>query len=74
LTRKAIQLDEEFESKARPITERYIREQEKAGIEVIRFTGKDAEFYLRTAREAAWKEFEKLDPENTAKFRKLLGD
>lgn len=72
LTKKAIQLDLEYEEKAKPITARYIAEQEKAGIQVIKFTGKDAEEYLRKAREAGWAEFEKLDPENAPKFRKLI--
>lgn len=73
LTRKAIQLDYEFEEKwAKPQNAKYLADQAKSGIEVIRLQGKAAEDYLAKAREAGWAEFEKLDPENTAKFRKLI--
>jgi TRAP-type C4-dicarboxylate transport system substrate-binding protein len=73
LTKKAVQLDMEFEEKwAKPLNAKYAAEQQKAGIEVIKLEGKQAQDYLAKAREAGWAEFEKLDPENAAKFRKLI--
>jgi TRAP-type C4-dicarboxylate transport system substrate-binding protein len=73
LTKKAIQLDYEFEEKwAKPQNAKYLAEQEKAGIQPITLKGAAAEEYLRKARDAGWAEYEKLDPENAAKFRKLI--
>ncbi|WP_227421452.1 TRAP transporter substrate-binding protein DctP [Pacificispira spongiicola] len=49
-----------------------LKRQEEAGIQVISFTGADAEKYLETAREAGWAEFIKTNPENGEKIKGLL--
>lgn len=43
-------------------------------MQVIELKGKVAEDYIKKSYDSAWEEFDKLDPENAAKFKKLLND
>ena len=69
---KRFEIEDTADNEAK--NERYRKEQAAAGVEVVRLTGKDAEYFLKTAQEAGWAEHMKLDPENAAKLRKLIAD
>ncbi len=74
LTKQAIEFQLRSAKAAKEKNEFYRKQQAAAGVKVIRFTGKMAEQYIRTAYESAWAEHMKLDPVNTPKLRKLIAD
>ena len=47
--------------------------QEQEGIQVIRLDGSDAERYLETADEAAWRSIVEISPEHGPELRRLAG-
>jgi len=74
LTQHSRKFETEFDKRYAAKTEAYLKEQKDAGVQVIEFKGKVAEDYLKLADSAAWEEFEKLDPENTPKLKKLISE
>lgn len=52
--------------------EKAMQMQAEAGIEVIEFTGEDAEYYLNTAYEAAWEDVLEAAPENGPRLKELM--
>lgn len=74
LTQHSTKFEAEYDKRYAPKTEAYLKEQKDAGVQVIEFTGKVAEDYIKQAYESAWAEFMQLDPENTPKIKKLIYD
>jgi len=74
LNQHALKFEAEYDKRYAPKTEAYLKEQKDAGVQVIELKGKVAEDYIKKSYDAAWEEFEKLDPENTAKIRKLISN
>jgi TRAP-type C4-dicarboxylate transport system substrate-binding protein len=72
LLKECKEYDLEFHSKVKERNAHFIKEQADAGVQVITFTGKDAEEYLKKAYEAGWAEHMKLDPVNAPKLRALI--
>jgi len=74
LTNHSLKFESEYDKRYAPKTAAYLKEQADAGVQVIELKGKVAEDYIKKSYDSAWEEFDKLDPENSAKFKKLLND
>ena len=74
LNQHALKFESEYDARYAPKTEAYLKEQAAAGVQVIELKGKVAADYLKLSYDAAWEEFEKLDPVNTPKLKKLISE
>ena len=74
LNQHALKFESEYDTRYAPKTAAYLKEQADAGVQVIELKGKVAEDYLKLSYDAAWEEFEKLDPVNTPKLKKLISE
>ena len=70
----AMKFEAEYDKRYAPKTEAYLKEQKDSGVQVIEFTGKVAEDFIKLSYDSAWAEFMTLDPENAPKLKKLISD
>lgn len=74
LNQHALKFESEYDARYAPKTAAYLKEQAAAGVQTIELKGKVAADYLKLSYDAAWEEFEKLDPVNTPKLKKLISE
>ena len=72
LTKMMRDFEDEMWTKAEELDKAYRKEQAEAGIQVITFTGKTAEDYVKKAYDAGWQEAMELDAANATKLKALI--